>query len=77
MIIFFEVIADNNFKKGIVYYFRFGLNIFYSGTEYTEMDWVRLKVRHYPLQFPFSLCALSSLSLMSMFSFFNVMFFSL
>ena len=28
----------------------FGLNIFYSGAEYTEKDWVRLKVRHYPLQ---------------------------
>ena len=26
------------------------LNIFYSGIEYTEKDWVRLKVRHYPLQ---------------------------
>ena len=25
------------------------LNLFYSGTEYTEKDWVRLKV-HYPLQ---------------------------
>ena len=27
-----------------------GLNIFYSGRKYTEKDWVRLKVRHYPLQ---------------------------
>ena len=28
----------------------FGLNIFYSGIEYADKDWVRLKVRHYPLQ---------------------------
>ena len=28
----------------------FGLNIFYSGIEYTEKDCVRHKVRHYPLQ---------------------------
>ena len=26
-----------------------GLNIFYSGIKYTEKDWVRHKVRHYPL----------------------------
>ena len=26
------------------------LNVFDSGIEYTEMDWVRLKVRHYPRQ---------------------------
>ena len=26
------------------------LNIFHSGIEYTENDWVRLKVQHYPLQ---------------------------
>ena len=26
-----------------------GLNIFYAGREYTETDWERLKVRHYPL----------------------------
>ena len=30
--------------------FQFDLNIFYSGIEYTEKDWVRLKVRHYPFQ---------------------------
>ena len=28
--------------------FTVGLNIFYSGIEYTEKDRVRLKVRHYP-----------------------------
>ena len=28
----------------------FGLNIFYSGIKYTEKDWVRHKVQHYPLQ---------------------------
>ena len=28
----------------------FCLNIFVSGIEYTEKDWVRLNVRHYPLQ---------------------------
>ena len=27
----------------------FGLNIFYSCRKYTETDWVRLKMRHYPL----------------------------
>ena len=32
-----------NFPQG------FGLNIFYSGRTYTEKDWVRFKVRHYPL----------------------------
>ena len=26
------------------------LNIFYSGIEYAEKDWVQLKVQHYPLQ---------------------------
>ena len=26
-----------------------GLNIFYSARKYTEKDWVRHKVRHYPL----------------------------
>ena len=26
-----------------------GLNLFYSGINYTEKDWVRHKVRHYPL----------------------------
>ena len=25
-------------------------NIFYSGRKYREKDWVRRKVRHYPLQ---------------------------
>ena len=30
--------------------FAFGLNIFYSGIKNTEKDWVRLKVRYYPLQ---------------------------
>ena len=33
-----------NKKRGI------GLNIFDSGIEYTEEDWVRLKVVQYPLQ---------------------------
>ena len=28
----------------------FGLNISYSGIKYTEKDWVRLKVWHYPFQ---------------------------
>ena len=27
-----------------------GLNIFYSGIKYTEKDWVRHKMQHYPLQ---------------------------
>ena len=26
------------------------LNIFYSGIEYTEKDWVQPKVQHYPLE---------------------------
>ena len=29
---------------------RFSLNVFYWGRKYTEKDWVRIKVRHYPLQ---------------------------
>ena len=28
----------------------FGVNVFYSGIMYTEKDWVRIKVRHYPIQ---------------------------
>ena len=31
-------------------YIFIGSNIFVSSTEYIERDWVRLKVRHYPLQ---------------------------
>ena len=33
-----------------VSYWLFGLNILYSGRKYTSMDWVRFKVRHYPVQ---------------------------
>ena len=29
---------------------QLGLNIFYSDIKYTEKVWVRLKVRHHPLQ---------------------------
>ena len=34
-------------EQSSCYYF---LNIFYSGIEYTEKDWVRLKSRHCPIQ---------------------------
>ena len=37
-------VGKGNLSKGI------GFNIFYSGIKYTEKDWVRHKVRHYPLQ---------------------------
>ena len=33
-----------------VYKCVLGLNIFYSCRKYTEKDWVRLKMQHYPLQ---------------------------
>ena len=36
---------DNNGSSVIT----LGLNIFYSGRAYTEKDWARLKVQHYPL----------------------------
>ena len=39
------------FKSKVRIYNSDGLNIFYSGRKYTEKDWVRLKKRHYPLQY--------------------------
>ena len=32
---------------------KFSLNLFYSGRQYTEKDWVGLKMRHYPLHIKF------------------------
>ena len=42
-----------------------GLNIFYSGIEYTEKNWVWLKVRHYPIQ---NIHMLACLNLLNSFS---------
>ena len=45
-----EVISNYRSIALKSYVFVISLNIFYAGIKYIEKDWVRLKVRHYPLQ---------------------------
>ena len=60
-LVFYPVVSVNiliyspcHFRKGFwncdIVFHAIGFKVFYSCTKYTEKDWVRLKVRHYPLQ---------------------------
>ena len=55
-ILFMYKVHRKRIKCGLVrsyplhYNLTLGLNVFYSCMKCTENDWVRLKVRHYPLQ---------------------------
>ena len=46
---FCKMVSEHSLNVSLV---PFGFNVFkhiFSGTEYTENDWVRIKVRYYPL----------------------------
>ena len=38
------------YKLLTLYCVKLGLNLVYSGIKYTEQNWVRINMRHYPLQ---------------------------
>ena len=38
------------YNLGTLYCVNLGLNLVYSGIKYTEQNWVRFNMQHYPLQ---------------------------